>query len=104
MSYYEDLLRKRGMKLTDEQVSIRNAWFVSQHDKTRRLKPITITPDLSDPTLKLCSHCEDIKPMGEFHKDKSKKDGRDVRCKACKSRRAARRWNEYANESTLARS
>jgi hypothetical protein len=40
MSYYEDLLKKRGLKLTEEQVSIRNAWFVSQNDRTRRFKPL----------------------------------------------------------------
>lgn len=40
MTYYEELLQKHHMKLTDEQVSIRNAWFVSQNDRTRRFKPL----------------------------------------------------------------
>lgn len=40
MTYYETLLAKRGLKLTDEQISIRNAWFVSQNDQTRRFKPL----------------------------------------------------------------
>lgn len=40
MTYYEELLAKRGLKLTDEQISIRNAWFVSQNDQTRRYKPM----------------------------------------------------------------
>jgi hypothetical protein len=39
MTYYEELLQKHHIKLTDEQLSSRNAWFVSQSDQTRRFKP-----------------------------------------------------------------
>lgn len=35
--------------------------------------------------LKKCSNCDQVKPFEEFRKDKSTKDGREYRCKACKA-------------------
>ena len=32
---------------------------------------------------KTCSHCKILKPLIEFHKNKSKKDGLQVQCKSC---------------------
>lgn len=36
--------------------------------------------------MKKCTNCGEVKPLEEFYKDKSKKDGRERRCKVCKKR------------------
>jgi len=36
---------------------------------------------------KQCSHCKQIKPVSEFSKDKYKKDGLDIYCKLCRSKK-----------------
>ncbi len=33
--------------------------------------------------MKMCSKCKIEKPFAEFHRDKTKKDGFDYRCKSC---------------------
>lgn len=93
MSYYESLLQKRGIKLTEEQVSIRNAWFVSQNDKSRRYKhPVSlplVRPAKSafdEHGNRICCICDIPKPSECFGKGSSKIDGKDARCKPCKSR------------------
>lgn len=48
--------------------------------------------------LKKCSDCDRVKPLEEFRKDKSTKDGRNYQCKACEAeyRKANReRYQEY---------
>jgi len=35
---------------------------------------------------KRCTKCGSSKPLDEFHKDKSKKHGRDPKCKSCKAK------------------
>jgi len=35
--------------------------------------------------MKQCAICHESKPLEEFHRNKSKKDGRDSRCRQCKS-------------------
>ena len=35
--------------------------------------------------MKTCNICKTEKSVDDFHRDKSKKDGRDHRCKACRS-------------------
>ena len=34
---------------------------------------------------KVCNICNECKPLDEFHKDKTKKDGYGGKCKICKS-------------------
>jgi hypothetical protein len=42
---------------------------------------------MTEPNLsKVCSKCQETKPLSEFHKDKSKKDGLRKECKECRSR------------------
>ena len=36
---------------------------------------------------KICTKCKISKPIAEFHKDKSRKDGYDLRCKSCRKER-----------------
>ncbi len=36
-----------------------------------------------DSKMKRCSMCKDIKPLQDFHLNKSTKDGRQYRCKPC---------------------
>jgi len=48
-------------------------------------------PNLSSST-KECKRCRAVKDIGEFHRDKSSRDGRVPYCKLCRSKiRAARR-------------
>jgi hypothetical protein len=42
-----------------------------------------------DSIIKKCSACKVQKDIGEFHKDKSKKDGYYNQCKECKNKNAA---------------
>ena len=34
--------------------------------------------------MKTCTECGNIKPYNEFHRNKTKRDGREARCKPCK--------------------
>ena len=38
--------------------------------------------------MKRCTKCGEIKPVSEFHRNKSRKDGLQEWCKACKAKRA----------------
>ena len=44
---------------------------------------------------KKCSHCHEIKPITEYYKRKSKKDGYEYQCKKCESTRRIKRYNKY---------
>lgn len=35
--------------------------------------------------MKQCTVCKELKPLEAFHRNRSKKDGRDCRCSACKN-------------------
>ena len=41
--------------------------------------------------MKKCASCEEVKPIDEFHKSKSRKDGRKPYCKKCRAERAKKR-------------
>jgi len=42
---------------------------------------------------KKCTHCGEVKPPIDFHKDDSNKDGRRGECKICKRKMTKKRWN-----------
>ena len=48
--------------------------------------------------MKVCKKCNETKPLTEFHKDKSAKDGRHAYCKACK-RISAKQWYQENKEA-----
>lgn len=48
---------------------------------------------------KRCSKCKTVKPVDRFHRDGSRPDGRQPRCKTCQQE-AARRWYEANRERT----
>lgn len=52
--------------------------------------------------LKRCSKCEEQRPLGDFNKDKAKKDGLRGYCKPC-DREKARRWYIENREADLER-
>ena len=43
---------------------------------------------------KPCAKCKKIKPLSEYHLNRSKKDGRESRCKLCVSQEKARRYKK----------
>lgn len=45
--------------------------------------------DAGDP-LKRCSRCREVKPIAEFHRDRTRKDGIQNYCKSCNIERAKR--------------
>jgi len=53
------------------------------------------TTKMTEPTEKQCCRCLAFKPLGEFHNDKSKKDGKRAECRCCK--REAQRKRYAAN-------
>lgn len=93
MSYYEELLAKKGLTLSEEARIARNNLRVEKAPP--KIKDM---PDAKQPnsTLKLCTHCQYVKSVDDFHKDKNRPDGLDTRCKACKRAVAAKRWQGYS--------
>jgi hypothetical protein len=56
-----------------------------------------VTSSLYGVTMKVCSKCKEGKSESEFHKNRSKKDGLQSRCKTCDkgdSKRRKKRWIE----------
>ncbi len=47
---------------------------------------------MPDHATKQCSKCGEIKPLGEFTKDRNKRDGHCGRCRDCTQERDRRRW------------
>ena len=47
---------------------------------------------------KTCYKCGETKPLDEFHKNKSKKDGRGTECKNCKKELATKYHQEHREE------
>ena len=93
MTYYETLLKRHGMKLTDEQLSLRNAWSISQNDRSHRLKAIVHKGGNPRTAFdrhgnRICCVCNVAKPAECYSKGKSKIDGKDARCKGCKAAQA----------------
>lgn len=39
-------------------------------------------------TSKICTYCQAEKPVDHFYNDKSRKDGKDHRCKTCKDQQS----------------
>jgi HNH endonuclease len=63
-----------------------------------------VAPTKTDPapvTEKACSKCKVVKPLGEFHKNKTLKDGRKSTCKPCESLCSKDRYNYKVNEFGL---
>ena len=56
-------------------------------DETKEYEPDELAPGskAGPPLTKQCSICKQTKEASCFHKDSSKKDGLDMRCKECKS-------------------
>ena len=52
---------------------------------------------------KQCSKCKETKPVAEFYKDKTKKDGHESRCKICAKRKATKYRDENKDLITATR-
>ena len=52
--------------------------------------------------MKRCSECGEVRPVEEFSRDRSRHDGRMIRCRACDNARA-RRYYEANRERKLAK-
>lgn len=117
MSYYMQLLQKRGIELSDDQKSARRAWGASL-DPTFKEYSVDDLEDFEEVTtplrnwtppehvaetafspegLRVCSACRVAKEPHEFSKNKNKKDGLDARCKRCKSEKAKQYNKEKKN-------
>lgn len=46
--------------------------------------------------MKTCFKCDEVKPIDQFHKDKSKYDGYHSYCKLCRKKQAKDHW-EFKN-------
>ncbi len=42
-------------------------------------------PDDDPDARKMCKTCKTVKPLGEYHKNKTSRDGRNAVCKSCRS-------------------
>lgn len=51
-----------------------------------------------DEDVKLCSTCEELKPLSEFHKRSSSKDGHIGQCKPCRSANRNDYWHVAMDE------
>lgn len=54
-------------------------------------------------TSKKCSNCKNIKPLSEFHKNKSQKDGHQHYCKVCRGDSVRRKKYRDANKDKIAK-
>lgn len=45
---------------------------------------------------KSCAHCKEIKSLGQFYKDKSKKDGHTSWCKICVKKNSSKNGPHYS--------
>lgn len=43
---------------------------------------------------KTCSHCREVKPLDQFHRNRTTPDGHTYHCKSCESAKARRRYVE----------
>lgn len=119
MSYYMELLEKHGLKLKDEQITLRNAIrqpvypsiaalgkyedvsyeqlmkgdeYTDRPRKTdRRLRPADKRFD-KETGHRICSNCHEAKPPEMYAKGNGVPDGKDPRCKECKKTIAAERF------------
>lgn len=57
------------------------------YNRNRRNRTMTM-PDKT----KICSHCKQEKPLGDYHRAQTGKYGHTSICKECKSARAAQYW------------
>lgn len=51
-----------------------------------------------DTLSKRCIHCGEIKQLEEFHKDKQRRDGLDSRCKVCRGKEQAARYQIHGDK------
>lgn len=88
MSYYEELLAKKGIRLSDACRAARNNVREPLMQGRRRLPKTERIHIVKQPVVmdgvRICSTCHEAKPVSEYHLNKNKKDGRDARCKPCK--------------------
>lgn len=47
---------------------------------------------MPDHAMKRCRTCGEVKPLGQFPRDRSKRDGHKNNCKVCERERDRRRW------------
>lgn len=85
MSYYQSVLQGLGIKLDDAALASRTNVLDSSHRPHRR-------PSAFDPITgqRICSSCGQTKPPECFTTNRNKVDGRDARCKPCKSKAVIR--------------
>ena len=90
MSYYEQLLEKKGIKLSSEQMRLRNAWAppasVYMTNISKEIIDSTPPSAFDKNGMRICCICHKPKPAEHYHKNNSRIDGRDARCKLCRSR------------------
>lgn len=90
VSYYLELLARKGVTLSDDAADIRRAGRLPvETDAPKQEKrpyyggghPVVA---ISEDGRRICSRCKRAKSRDEYSKNKNKADGLDARCKACR--------------------
>lgn len=89
---YLNRIDSRGSARNTPRPDTRKAKFLMQRKYTPQ----------SDPNLKQCTQCGEVKPLGEFVKDKRHSDGLTSNCKKC-CRERSRAWAAANPERQRAR-
>lgn len=95
LTYYEQIAHKTGVTLNPMQR------YARQAEGFDRTEPRAITDDVADAGSRspfdpetgqrICCMCKTPKPASAYTKNRNKIDGRDARCRECKSRLAVTR-------------
>lgn len=88
MSYYEQLLEKKGITLKPEAASARRQIVTMTMHMPKVDVDVKSVRSAFDPVTgqRICCVCLVAKPPDQYTVNRQKVDGRDARCKPCKSR------------------
>lgn len=84
MSYYQQLLEQKGIRLKPEHKAAWNGVLIRESSREPKL------PAFDEDGRRVCCICREPKDADQFSIDKNRADGRDARCKVCKARIAKR--------------
>lgn len=97
-TYYEYVLRKKGLRLSHEQKVCRNdqkmppefRWITPRGEMLDELKDDRKA--FNEDGWRICASCKVAQPPESYHNNKNNIDGKDARCKICKSLLAKERY------------
>lgn len=96
LTYYEQIAHKTGVTLNPMQRYARQAEGFDRSEPRPILDGVTDDAENRNPFdpetgQRICCTCKTPRPASAYTKNRNKIDGRDARCRECKSEHAAQR-------------